>query len=290
MVKRSIVAAAAGGLALGRGAARSSAPTVVAGAGCARTRSVRAPRPTRAIRGATRCRLGRGACIATGRRSRARIAQPRAPLGSGLRRATLGAPGRTPFGTGLGREVARALRPALEPIALLVAARRVDAATLADRSAAFVALRPFATTMDRGRIGERVATDLVEFLRREIAPLAHGKALQPQRPHLHPPQLLDRVSERQQHASDLAIATFEELHVENRLLAVAGDHVEPAGLGLPTGPPLTIAEEDAALEACQVVVGQLPRHRDLIALVHLVARVRETVGEFAVVGHQEQAR
>jgi len=166
----------------------------------------------------------------------------------------------------------------------------VDAATLADGSAAFVALRPFATTMDRGRIGERVATDLVEFLRREIAPLAHGKTLQPQRPHLHPPQLLDRVSERQQHASDLAVATLEELHVEDRLLAVAGDHVEPAGLGLPTGTPLTIAEEDAALEACQVVVGQLPRHRDLIALVHLVARVRETVGEFAVVGHQEQAR
>lgn len=166
----------------------------------------------------------------------------------------------------------------------------MDPAALAHRGAAFVALRALAATVDGRGIGERVAADLVELIRRQVAPLAHGEPLQAQRSHLHAAQLLHGVTERQQHAADLAVAPLEQLHVEDRLLAVPRDHVEATRLGLAAGASLAVGEEDAALEALDVIVGELPRHGDLVALVHLVARMREPVGELAVVGHEQQAR
>jgi len=166
----------------------------------------------------------------------------------------------------------------------------MDATTLADRGTALVALSPLAATMDGGSIGEGITTNPIEFLGREVAPLAHCKALQPQRAHLHAAQLLHRMPQCEQHAADLAIAALEELHVEDRLLAIARDHIEPTGLGLAARASLTITEEDPALEPSEVIIGELARDSHLVALVHLVARVREPVGELTVIGHEEQPR
>jgi len=166
----------------------------------------------------------------------------------------------------------------------------MDATTLAHRGTTFVALGALTTTMDRGCIGEGIATDLIQFISGEITPLTHGESLQTQWTHLHAPKLLHRVAKREQHAADLAIAALEELHVEDGLLPIARDHVEPASLGLAARPALAIAEKDPALKPRQILIRQLSGHRHLVALVHLVARVRESVGELTVVGHEQQPR
>ena len=144
--------------------------------------------------------------------------------------------------------------------------------------------------MDRGSIREGIAPDLIQFICGEVAPLADGQALQPQRPHLHTAQLLHGVTQRQQHATDLAVAALEELHVQDRLLTVTRNHVQATGLRLAAGASLTITQKDTALESCEILIRQLPRHRHLVALVHLVPRMRQSIGQLAVVGHEQQAR
>ena len=88
------------------------------------------------------------------------------------------------------------------------------------------------------------------------------------------------MADRLAHAPDLALAALVDRELE---------HVGPqlAHLG---GRRAAVVELDAVAQRAQRAVGdRAPPTRATVGLGHLVARVREAVGELAVVGQQDQA-
>ena len=128
-----------------------------------------------------------------------------------------------------------------------------------------------------------------KFLGSQLPPLAGLQRLELQRSHAHAAQLLDRVPEGRQHVANVAVAALAQLHVEERATGVAlQDHQLAAGARALAR--LLAGHEDAALQALDVLVVDAAVHHHFVALGHLEARVREAVGECAVVGHEEEAR
>jgi hypothetical protein len=87
------------------------------------------------------------------------------------------------------------------------------------------------------------------------------------------------MADRGQHPLDLVLSAL----VDRELDPCGAEPADPCGRGR------TIIELNARAEPCERVVGRLALDPGLVDLLHLVARVRETVCELAVVREQEGA-
>jgi hypothetical protein len=82
------------------------------------------------------------------------------------------------------------------------------------------------------------------------------------------------MADLQQHAADLPVAALAKLDEEHGLLAGPLHDLETRVTGLAAGLVLLV-QEDALLELGDLVVGDLARDGDLVALVDLVAGMGE---------------
>ncbi len=91
------------------------------------------------------------------------------------------------------------------------------------------------------------------------------------------------VPKARQHAANLPVFPFVEHHFENGTLLVLGAEVDMLG------PRHTLGEADPAAEFVERFGGRHSRHLDKVFLFDSIPGVGEEVGQFAVVGDQDQS-
>ena len=106
-----------------------------------------------------------------------------------------------------------------------------------------------------------------------------AEVAQAQRPEGHAPQLDDAMADRLAHPPHLALAALVDRQLE--LVRAEQAHVGRRGAA--------VVELDALAQRAQGALARAPLDARPIGPRHLEARVRQRVGEVAVVGEQDQA-
>jgi len=137
----------------------------------------------------------------------------------------------------------------------------------------------------RRRLRRRVGQLLKVFylFRHQASSAAHADAAQGQPAHADADEVPHVVREAGQHAAGLAVAALAQGHLEHRALPAMPDEPHLRRARAPLGQP------DAPAQPPHVVLRHVARHDGHVRLRHLVARVREAVGQQAVVCHQQKA-
>jgi hypothetical protein len=92
------------------------------------------------------------------------------------------------------------------------------------------------------------------------------------------------VTELGEHSADLAILAFRENHLQDRRFSPLADDADSLGSNLALGEP------DSFRELVENLFRGVPRHDNLVDLLDAEFRMRELVGEFPVVGEEDQPR
>ena len=92
------------------------------------------------------------------------------------------------------------------------------------------------------------------------------------------------------HSSNLAIAPFTKLHIEQRSITIALDHLKFGAVRARSLPTALVWQEDTTLQMLDVIITQTTTHTDLIPLVNPVTRVRQTIGQLTIIGQQQKPR
>jgi hypothetical protein len=95
-------------------------------------------------------------------------------------------------------------------------------------------------------------------------------------------ELMDLVPELREHAANLAVLPLIENHLEDRALLVLRLEVDVLGAGH------SLREADAAAEFVEGFRSGNARHLDEVFLLDAIPRVGEEIGQFAVVGDEDQ--
>ena len=95
-------------------------------------------------------------------------------------------------------------------------------------------------------------------------------------------ELMDLVPELREHTADLAVLPLVENHLEDRALLVLRLEVNVLGAGH------ALREADAAAEFVEGFQSGNARHLNEVFLLDTIPRVGEEVGQFAVVGDEDQ--
>ena len=133
----------------------------------------------------------------------------------------------------------------------------------------------------------RGLAQLLHFARREVAPLADGEALQLERSKRCATQLLHGHAKLKHERTNLQIAMFRKFKMHHSALAIAIDqHQRTARRQLLA----TTRRKNLALEFLDSRFIKISIKRDVVTLRNFVARMRESIGELAIVGENEQAR
>ncbi len=129
----------------------------------------------------------------------------------------------------------------------------------------------------------------LEFPSGQRAGLAGFQSVKRQRPQSNSRQLPHLVPDAGQHSANFVIAHFIESDFENAAIADALDQSNSAGRGFESLAAARIGEPNALLQSLRLAGIEMAIDDGLIRFLNAVARMRETVGQIAVIGQQEQS-
>lgn len=124
----------------------------------------------------------------------------------------------------------------------------------------------------------------LDFILRERAIFAEGQALERNGPHRDPGQGHDLVPELRQHPAHFAILPLGEDHFENGRFPLLTDHADAPG------PDLAFRQPDAVDQLVEHLAFGGSGHDHPVQLLDAELGVGQLIGEFAVVGQQNQPR
>jgi len=100
---------------------------------------------------------------------------------------------------------------------------------------------------------------------------------------LHPVELAHLVSHQQQHAPDLTVAAFMQLHQDFGGSAFSADQLQPDRLGASAG-SISVGKVQSLFKVAQSAVIQIAVQHHFVGFVHFEAGVGETVSQLAIIG------
>jgi hypothetical protein len=136
--------------------------------------------------------------------------------------------------------------------------------------------------VETGGLGEGILAEGLDLRPGQEPPLSREEVAEGELSNGDPLELMDLVAELREHAADLAILPLVENHLEDRALLVLGLEVDVLGAGHSLG------EADAATEFVERFRSGDSRHLDEIFLLDAIPRMGEEIGQFAVVGNEDQ--
>lgn len=136
--------------------------------------------------------------------------------------------------------------------------------------------------VEAGGLGESVLAEALDFRPGQLPPLPRQEVAEGKLSDRDTLELMDLVPELRKHAADLAVFPFIKNHLEDRALLVLRLEVDVLGAGH------SLRQTDAAAELVEGFQRGDTRHLDEVFLLNAIPRVGKEIGQFAIVGDEDQ--
>ncbi len=136
--------------------------------------------------------------------------------------------------------------------------------------------------VEPGGLGEGILAEGLDLRPGQKPPLPRQQVAEGELPNGDTLELMDLVAELREHAADLAVLPLVENHLEDGALLVLGFEMDVLSAGH------SLREADAAAELVEGFRSGNPRHLDEVFLLDAIPWVGEEIGQFTVVGDEDQ--